>query len=92
MDKTLFHNIDGVLLEYRDDPRNTTHVQHEKMQEKSIRVRYIVSTRHAWVKSWEKVSTQYRLFGIPVLKIVSSCKKTTLYLFDFIPFFKIKRR
>lgn len=91
MDKTLFHNIDGVLLEYRDDPNNTTHMQHEKMQEKSIRVRHIVATRHAWVKSWEKVSKRYRLFGIPVLKTVSSRKKTTFYLFSLIPFFKIKR-
>lgn len=91
MDKTLFRNLDGVLLEYRDAPCNTTHEQHEKMREKSIRVRHIVSARHAWVKQWQKISKRYCLFGIPLLKTVSTRKKTTFYLFSFIPFFKIKK-
>ena len=91
IDKTLFHNIDGILLEYRDAPNNTTHLQQEKMQEKSCQIQHIISKCHAWIKQWETVQKRYCLFGVPLLKTVSSRKKMTFYLFSFIPFFKIKK-
>ena len=92
IDKTLFHNIDAVLLDYRDSEDNTTHKQNEKMEEKARRIKSDAQKKHDWILEecvWQK---RVYLLGIPFFKIVRTKKTTSFFLFDVIPVLKTKIR
>ena len=92
IDKTLFHNIDAVLLEYRDSENNTTHRQNEKMDEKARQIKSEARKKYDWILENCPVQKSVSLLGVPVLKIVKSEKTTKVLLFGFLPVFKIKQK
>ena len=94
MEVTHFYNIPDVLVEYRFIPTNTSNRQNTKMELMGDNIRKNIADRHPL---WHKIAVhndcgtkfRLRLFGfIPLLKI----KKNWVWLFEFIPVFKIKWR
>lgn len=92
MDKTAFHNIQDILVKYRMFGTQTSvkHAQRMHYLHHAIRLDIInrfPAYRDAAVKAGiTGTRFRLRLFGIPLLKI----KHNTVYLFEFIPLFKIK--
>lgn len=91
---TDFHNLDEVLFHYRDHEGNTSHLQSEKMRQTSFAIRAFVQVenpalyREFCLKA--KHTTQFRLFGIPLLKTIRQGYRVKGYLFDCLPIFSIK--
>ena len=92
MDVTSFYNIQSVLVKYRWYAGNTSQNQDDKRILAWRAIMLDICDKHpAYRIAIEKAdlsSTRFRLrlFGIPLLKI----KRNTVYLFEFIPTFKIK--
>lgn len=92
MEYTEFYNIQEILIFYRYYDEQTSGIKKIKMH--YARNLIALETRNKYPKSWEWFLRHYdrtkwriRLFGIiPFLKI----KKNWVYLFEFIPLFKIK--
>ena len=93
---TRFHVLQEELIDYRWHPSNTSNVQRERLQASDWRVK-------AWAKvNLPELYAEYelsretvwrmRLFGVPVLKVVSGRRETEMRLFDRIPFLRISRR
>lgn len=95
MDKTHFYCIQDVLVKYRAFDGNTSHSQRNIMNRNSDAIRLDIRNRYPvyytdWLRSAKRPYTIFRLrlWRIPLLKI----KNNTVYLFEFIPLFKIKWR
>ena len=93
---TVFHNLRDVMIDYRWHESNTSVVRKRELDVQDLRC-----------KAWAKVNLpelyaefelrretvrRVRLFGIPLLKIVSGRRETEIRLFDRIPFLRICRR
>ena len=93
---TVFHNLRDVMIDYRWHESNTSVVRKRELDAQDLRC-----------KAWAKVNLpelyaefelrretvcRVRLFGIPLLKIVSGRRETEIRLFDRIPFLRICRR
>ena len=93
---TVFHNLRDVMIDYRWHKSNTSVVRKRELDAQDLRC-----------KAWAKVNLpelyaefelrretvcRVRLFGIPLLKIVSGRRETEIRLFDRIPFLRICRR
>lgn len=91
MDVTHFYNIPCVLVKYRVHNENTTAKQNSTMSKKHDIIQQFVCNRYPMLRNeFDKkynLGTKFRLrlFGIPLLKI----KNNKIYLFEFIPVFKI---
>ena len=92
IDKTLFHNIGSVVMEYRDRADNVSHRQSEKMDEKAREIKYAAQRKYDWLLKECSVQRRIYLFGIPVLKTVRTEKAMTVFLFEFLPVLKIKTK
>lgn len=95
MDKTRFYCIQDVLVKYRAFDGNTSHSQRNIMNRNSEAIRLDIRNRYPvyytdWLRSAKRPYTIFRLrlWRIPLLKV----KNNTIYLFEFIPLFKIKWR
>jgi len=93
MDVTHFYNIQDVLVKYRWAGGNTSNVNSDKTAAARDAICMCVRDAHPGLYDEFKKRSPYtrfrlRLFGIPLLKIRSN----TVYLFEFIPLFKIKWR
>ncbi|MBR3511048.1 MAG: glycosyltransferase family 2 protein [Alphaproteobacteria bacterium] len=95
MDVTKFHNIQKVLVKYRMFDKNTSVVQKTDMIEKHNIIQQFISNKYPMLRKEfdnnynQGTRLRLRLFGfIPMLKI----KNNTVYLFEFLPIFKIKWR
>lgn len=93
MDVTHFYNIQEVLVMYRWHHSNTTQKQTKKMLIAHDNVQFEICDKHPLLrKEFDKnynggTNFRLRLFGkIPLIKI----KQDTVYLFEFIPLFKIR--
>ncbi|MDE6570886.1 MAG: glycosyltransferase [Alphaproteobacteria bacterium] len=92
MGVTHFYNIQDVLVKYRWTSTNTSNNQKMRMHMARDAIRlYAQNNFPAYYKEWQKTVQnttifRLRLFGIPLLKI----KNNTVYLFEYIPTFKIK--
>ena len=93
---TGFHNLQEVVLDYRWHEGNTSVVRKRELDAQAARVK-------AWAKVHEpelyaeyelrrETMRRVRLFGIPVLKIMTVGRETDIRLFDRIPFLRISRR
>lgn len=93
MPLTHFYNIPDVLVLYRYLNTNTTNKQHIEMVRTSNAIRLELRNKYSAYyaeyrsRTIEHSGTRFRLrlLGIPLLKI----KNNTVYLFEFIPLFKI---
>jgi len=93
---TEFHNIQEPLVDYRWFADNTSHRQAEKMKLGAARAR-------AWAKrnlpelyveyeAQAKTIRRIRLFGLPVMKLVTRFNMTTGYLFNILPVLSVKSK
>lgn len=92
MEVTHFHNIQEVLVKYRWDGNNTSSIGSDKIERARRAVQTNIWDKHPglydeYKKCRPGTCFRLRLFGkIPLLKI----RKNKVYLFEFIPIFKIK--
>lgn len=91
LDVTRFYNIQEVLVRYRWTGNNTSRTQNAKRELARRSIYLDFRDKHLGVyeefkKHNPNTRFRLRLFGIPLLKI----KHNTVYLFEFIPLFKIK--
>lgn len=82
-----FHNLEDVLLGYRDYAGNTSHKQNQKMNNKGAEITSYLRAKYPELNiefGFKVTHTDYiRLFGfIPLLKTVKLNKKMKVYLFD----------
>ncbi|MCL1891750.1 MAG: glycosyltransferase [Alphaproteobacteria bacterium] len=94
---TEFHNIQEVLLRYRNFHGNTSHRQEKRMKNKDFEVKLFVENKYPalYLRRAEfLVHTKYfRLFGfIPVLKLVRKKARGWWYLFNALPVLRIREK
>lgn len=87
MPYTEFHNLEDVLLGYRDYAGNTSHKQDKKMEDKGAEIMSYLRAQYPELNiefGFKVTHTDYiRLFGfIPLLKTVKLYNKMKVYLFD----------
>lgn len=93
---TMFHNIQEVLVKYRNFDGNTSHLQKEKMINADALCRCFAAKEYPYL--YQQIQLQLgrkkiwlKLFGIiPFIKIKTKANKWTAFLFGFIPLFSIK--
>lgn len=91
MDVTIFHNINEVLVLYRDSDQNTSHNSAAIMSDKTTAIREMLLQKHPFIKELSlRKYTYIKLLGIPFLKIKKTLTSKKYYLFGFIPFLNIK--
>lgn len=91
MDVTIFHNINEVLVLYRDSDQNTSHNSAAIMSDKTTAIREMLLQKHPFIKELSLGKYTYiKLLGIPFLKIKKTLTSKKYYLFGFIPFLNIK--
>lgn len=93
MDKTEFHNLQHVLVKYRQYPGNTSDIRKHEMDKLYNKIRMEISNKYPvyYLEYRQKYDyhTRFRvrLFGfVPLIKI----KNNKIYLFEIIPICKIK--
>ncbi len=95
MDKTKFYNLQIVLVKYRMFQEQTSSKQKTKMNTMHRAIQLEMANRFpAYYDAWRvsdahTTSFRLRLFGfLPLIKV----KHNIVYLFEFVPLFKIKWR
>ena len=94
--KTEFHNLPEVLFHYRNFAGNTTHLQKQKMDDKTIQIQNFVRREHPLL--WEKILpdveqiSRVKFLGIKIMKIVRRGEITKGYLFGKLPFYTTKTK
>lgn len=93
---TMFHNIQEVLVKYRNFDGNTSHLQKEKMINADALCRCFAAKEYPYLYQQIKQPLCKRrlwlkLFGfIPLIKIKKMPNKSKVYLFGFIPLYSMK--
>lgn len=90
IDKTMFYNIQEVLVNYRDHSQNTSNLQKEKMKDRDWLIKNFIYKKfpRGPFKSYEWIY----LFGlIPFLKIRSTLSQKRYSLFGLFPLFMTKK-
>ncbi len=92
MDITMFHNLNDVLVLYRDSNENTSHNSAAIMSDKTTAIREYLYEKHKNIKqlSLRKYTYIKTIFGIPLIKIRSTLASKKYYLFGIIPLLTIK--
>ncbi|MCL2749325.1 MAG: glycosyltransferase [Alphaproteobacteria bacterium] len=97
MEFTEFHNIQDVLLRYRNFDGNTSNRQKKRMKNKDFEVRLFVENKYPALYSRRAefliFSRSFKLFGfIPILRYQRKRARAKLSLFYIIPLLRIKDR
>lgn len=93
---TKFHNLQEVLIFYRNHEKNTSHLQAKKMQKATNALWAFLYTNYPQLYKEFLLTAvcekQFRLCGlIPFMKKITQYNRTTIYLFG-IKFLVIKKR
>ena len=92
---TQFHNLQEVLLEYRQDRGNTTSRQFSRMIAATRKLQLMARAQHPSLfqayLARRTVISHIKLLGIPFMVIKASPQKVRCYLFGRIPLLKISR-
>ena len=93
--KTMFYNIQDVLVRYRDFEGNTSHRQKEKMLDADVRCKCFAAKEYPHLYQQEtsflnRKRVWIRLFGLPVLKVKRRSNLSKIYLFGLFPLFSLK--
>lgn len=93
--KTMFYNIQDVLVRYRDFEGNTSHRQKEKMLDADARCKCFAAKEYPHLYQQEtsflnRKRVWIRLFGLPVLKVKRRSNLSKTYLFGLFPLFSLK--
>ncbi len=92
---TKFHNIDKVLLLYRDHKENTAKVQNYKINMATAKLRSILKEKYSYLYEYKLLTIgggiTLKLLGfLPILSIKKYSKKIKVYLFNKILILTIK--
>lgn len=94
--KTEFHNLPEVLFHYRNFAGNTTHLQKQKMNDKTVQIKDFVRRDNPLL--WEKILpnveqiSRVKFFGLPLIKLVRRGETTKGYLFGKLPLYTTKTK
>ena len=94
--KTEFHNLPEVLFHYRNFAGNTTHLQKQKMNDKTVQIKDFVRRDNPLL--WEKILpnveqiSRVKFLGLPLIKIVRRGETTKGYLLGKIPLYITKTK
>lgn len=94
--KTMFYNIQEVLVKYRNFDGNTSHLQKEKMADADARCRCFAAKEYPYLYSkikllWGNRRIWLDLFNIiPFIKVNVTPKGFKIRLFGLIPLFSIR--
>ena len=93
---TQFHNIQEVLLKYREHENNTSKSQQNRMIKATEKLHNWVRNRYfslyqSYMQDRTKVF-KISVFKIPFFKIISKINRIEIYLFSIIPVIIIKRK
>ena len=93
---TEFHNLEDILLLYRDHKENTSHLQGDKMKKATLGVWTFVEEENPslfkefLLKARQK--SYIKLFGfIPIISVIKQGECSKYYLFEKIPLLSIKQ-
>ncbi len=94
---TKFHNIQKILLNYRDHSDNTSHKHDDKILRASDMIYAFLRKEHPYLYEEfllrRQQKTEYKLFGIlPVIKSVEKGNKRKILLFGCIPLVTIRQK
>ena len=85
-----------MLFYYRNFAGNTSHLQKQKMADKTLQIKEFVRRENADMYNkllpYVEYVSRVSFLGIHLLKIVCSCDVATGFLFGFIPLYKIKTK
>ena len=83
IDVTMFSNIKEPLIQYRDHKNNTSHLQKEKMDDKTALIKNFLINKYP---HYLNTTVEYKLFGhITILKIQRYGNKHIYKLFGILP-------
>jgi glycosyltransferase involved in cell wall biosynthesis len=82
---TMFHNLPDVLLDYRDDAGNTSHMQDKRMADVTVNILDFAHANHPYLASGKDKEWLRLFFRIPFIKAKRWAGVTKFYLFGFIP-------
>ena len=93
---TDFHNLEDILLLYRDHAQNTSHLQSAKMKKATSSIwAFVENDNPVLYKDFLQKARQksyVRLFGlIPFLSVIKQGDYSKFYLFEKIPLLSIKQ-
>lgn len=94
--KTEFRNLPEVLFHYRNFAGNTSHLQKQKMDDKTVQIKDFVRRNNPLL--WEKILpnvehvSRVKFLGLQLMKIVRRGEITKGYLFGKIPLYTTKTK
>ncbi|MBO7556176.1 MAG: glycosyltransferase family 2 protein [Alphaproteobacteria bacterium] len=93
---TDFHNLEDILLLYRDHNQNTSHLQSAKMKKATLSIWAFVENENPILykdfSSKARKKSYVKLFGIiPFLSVIKQGDNSKFYLFEKIPILSIKQ-
>ena len=94
--KTEFHNIQKVLLNYRNHSNNTSHLQNQKMSDSTKIIQDFARKENPELWDFSKLNLfrkiRFYLFRrFPLIKVEERYNRLDFYLFSVIPLFSITR-
>ena len=94
--RTVFHNLQDVMIDYRWHESNTSVVRKREMDAQDLRVKAWAKVNlpelYAEYELSRRTERRVRLLGLPVLKILTDRRETSVRLFGGIPLMRISRR
>ena len=94
--RTVFHNLQEVLIDYRWHESNTSVVRKRELDAQDLRVKAWAKVNlpelYAEYELSRRTERRVRLLGLPVLKVLTDRRETSVRLFGGIPLMRISRR
>ena len=94
--RTVFHNLQEVMIDYRWHETNTSVVRKRELDAQDLRVKAWAKVNlpelYAEYELSRRTERRVRLLGLPVLKILADRRETSVRLFGGIPLLRISRR
>ena len=96
LDKTEFHNLQKILLYYRNHSNNTSHLQSQEMSDAAMIIQDFARHENPELWGFSRLNLfrkiRFCLFKkLPVIKIEERYNRFDFYLFSCIPIFSITR-
>lgn len=93
---TVFHNLQEVMIDYRWHESNTSVVRKRELDAQDLRCKAWAKVNlpelYAEYELSRRTERRVRLLGLPVLKILTDRRETSVRLFGGIPLVRISRR
>ena len=94
--RTVFHNIQEVMIDYRWHKSNTSVVRKRELDAQDLRCKAWAKVNlpelYAEYELSRRIERRIRFFGVPLAKVTSDFRETQVRLFGRIPLLRISRR